>query len=79
MEQTGAVAIASFISFLPIILMQLVMVALFWKLADRLAVNKVLYVILMIIPIVGSFYTVYLGVRALVSILDKLDALAQKP
>lgn len=68
-----------FEAFLPILLIQLIMVAICWKLAVRVAMNKALYVVLMIVPVVGSFTFVYLLVRGMVMVLEKLEALAPQP
>jgi len=66
---------AGLMGFLPIIIIQQVMLAIFWKLAARVAMNKILYVVLMIIPLIGYFMFIYLLVRGMVMVLDKLDAL----
>jgi len=61
-------------ALLPLVIIQLIFMAFFWKLAVRTGMNKVVYVILHIIPMLGSFVWVYLFGRALAMILDKLDA-----
>ena len=66
-------------SFLPIFIIQaMIMIPLFWKLADRLSNSKTMYVLLSLIPVFGYFYSTYLFIRTAVLILDRLDFLTKQ-
>lgn len=62
-------------AMLPLLLIQLVMMGLFWKVAMRLGINKILYIVVIITPLIGYFFPLYLFGRGIVTILDKLDEL----
>jgi len=62
-------------SLLPLILIQLVFMSAFWRFAARVEMRRWVYVVLALIPFIGSFLYIYLFVRGISLILDKLDKL----
>jgi len=73
MEQTSA-----FEELLPLMLIQLGILGALWKLSSRVGMNKIVFVLLTIIPGVGWFVIFYIFGKGMILILDRLDEIQPK-
>ena len=73
MEQTSA-----FEELLPLMLIQLGILGALWKLSSRVGMNKIVSVLLTIIPGVGWFVIFYIFGKGMILILDRLDEIQPK-
>jgi hypothetical protein len=67
--------LGGFESLLPLIFIQLILMGAFWRFSVRVEVTRWVYVVFALIPVVGSFLYIYLFIKGITLILNKLDKL----
>ena len=74
MEQTGG--LEAMLNLL--LLIQLCSLGAFWKLSSRVGMNKIVFVLLTIIPGFGWLVIFYIYGKGMILILDRLDEIQPK-
>jgi hypothetical protein len=62
-------------AFLPIILIQIILMGLLWRFSARVEMRRWVYVVWSLIPFFGIYVFVYLFIKGISLILNKLDKL----
>lgn len=65
----------SLFSLLPLIIMQSIYAIFIWQIAKRTNKNAAIYLILSLIPVIGTFFFIYVFWSTILLVLDSINEL----